>query len=99
MAFKSGLVLLVLLALIVEKTLASAQVNVTDIVNSNGLLFNGTCPDLKKIPKLNASITAGTWYLQYLNPGILYRGKKCAWGNLTLENGTLYFKQYQTDIR
>jgi hypothetical protein len=99
MAFTKGLVLSVLLALIVEVEQTSAQVNLTDVITSDYLLFNGTCPDLKKVPEFDATLTLGTWYLQYLNPGILYRGKKCAWANVTMENGTIYLKQYQTDIR
>jgi hypothetical protein len=29
----------------------------------------------------------------------LYRGKKCAISILSLENGTIYLKEYLTDIR
>jgi hypothetical protein len=93
----TGLVLSVFLTLIVEQT--SAQVNVTDIITSNDLVFNGTCPKVAKSPQLDVSLMLGSWYLQYLNPGILYRGKKCAISILSLENGTIYLKEYLTDIR
>jgi hypothetical protein len=99
MVIARGLVLSVLLSLTLIGKQTSAQINVTDIINSNGLFFNGTCPDLKRTPENSLPPTFGYFYLQFLNPGILFRGKKCAISIMSIENGTVYVTQYQTDIR
>jgi hypothetical protein len=36
--------------------------------------------------------------LQNLNPNVLQAGKRCQLFNITFENGTYYFDQYQLDI-